>query len=120
MKLTRKITPPKGLLSEAPSDSPHETSPNLFIHQLPKEIEGMPESGPFEAHIKGHVRRHSMTTETSDDNKKGTTHHSYDCDIHELEPTGKKGAKQKESTREGVDRAFRKMDEEDEEKKAKK
>jgi hypothetical protein len=75
-----------------------EVAPSLYMHKLPKEIEGMPDKGHFEAHIKGKVRRHTATTED------GKTHHSYDCDVHDFEC--KNGSKKKKAAAKSVDEAF--------------
>jgi hypothetical protein len=116
MKITRKMEKlSKGLKMPGEGEN-GEMAPSLFIHELPSEIEGMPEKGDFQAHIKGKVRRHSVTTEN------GKSHHSYDLDVHHLEPHGGE-KKQKKSSREEVEEAFKKhgpKDEEEAEEKEKK
>ena len=114
MKLTRKAPDLKKLLKAEPTgagEKDGEIAPSLYIHDLPGEIPGMPEKGDFEAHTKGKVRRHGVTTEN------GKTHHSYDLDIHHLEPKNGGMPKKKESTREGVERAFREKGPKDEDEK---
>jgi hypothetical protein len=103
MKVTHKLGKLSSLMS-APADmeKDNEVAPSLYMHRLPKEIEGLPEKGHFEAHIKGKVRRHQTTTED------GKTHHSYDCDVHDFECKNKREPKKKKSTREEVDEAFEK------------
>lgn len=103
MKVTRK-TPGLGTLLVAHGDEGEEIAPNLSLHQLPKEIEGMPEKGSFEAHIKGKVRRHTKTDED------GKSHHSYDLDVTHCECPNKK---KKLSPRDGVDKAFERWREEE-------
>jgi hypothetical protein len=101
MKLTRKIES-LGKALAMPDDKDGEIAPGLHISQLPSPLEGIPDKGDFQAHIKGKVKRHSVTTEG------GKSHHSYDLDVHHLEPHGKVAPKQRKSTREGVDEAFEK------------
>lgn len=110
MKISRKMEKPSKMLSMPEDSKDGEIAPSLFIHQLPKEIPGMPEKGDFEAHLKGKVRRHSVTTEN------GKSSHSYDLDCHHLECKGNgEGAKKKESTRDGVDKAWKEKGPKDEE-----
>jgi hypothetical protein len=110
MKVSRKRPELSKILKEEPGEKDGEIAPSLFIHQLPGPIPDMPEKGDFAAHIKGKVRRHSVTTEN------GKSHHSYDLDVHHLEPHGAKGGngKKPQSTREGVDEAFKKHGPKDE------
>jgi hypothetical protein len=111
MKLTRKAPSLSKILKEPGEGEKEEIAPSLFIHDLPNEIPGMPEKGDFEAHCKGKVRRHSVTTEN------GKTHHSYDLDVHHLEPKNGGMPKKKESTREQVEKAFKEKGPKDEDEK---
>jgi hypothetical protein len=111
MKITRKMEKLSKALKMPEDDKDGgEIAPSLFIHQLPAPIDGLPEKGDFAAHIKGKVKRHSQTTEN------GKTHHSYDLDVHHLEPHGKT-VKQKKSGREEVEEAFKKHGPKDQEEK---
>jgi len=116
MKISRKMEKPSKAMKMPDDMENGEIAPSLFIHQLPSEIGGMPEKGDFQAHIKGKVRRHSVTTEN------GKSHHSYDLDVHHLEPHGG-DKKPKKSGREEVDEAFKKHgpkdDDDDDDKKKK-
>lgn len=112
MKVTRKPQSFSKVLripDDLDKDGDGEIAPSLYVHDLPKEIDGLPDPGEhFEAHVKGKVRRHSHTQEG------GKDRHSYDLDIHHIEPKGNGPAKKKKSTREEVEEAFKKHGPKDE------
>jgi hypothetical protein len=101
MKVTRKLG--EELKSLVHPSAETEASPTLYLGHLPKEIEGMPEKGDFQARIKGKVRRHEVV------NKDGKTHHNYDLDVHhcECERGGKPAKKKPERKEKSVDEAFK-------------
>lgn len=104
MKVTRKLGDQIGSLVSAPADlNKEEMPPSLYLSHLPSPIDGMPEKGDFEGHVKGKVRRHETVT------KDGKTHHNYDLDVHHFEcgAKGKKSAKKPEKKEKSVDEAFK-------------
>jgi hypothetical protein len=115
MKVTRKRESLEKALAEPADGKDSEIAPSLFLRGLPKPIDGLDGGKEFEGHIKGKCRGHST------EDRGGKEEHSYDLDVHHFEP-GEKGkeVKQKKSSREQVDEAFKKYDEEDKAKAAKK
>jgi len=105
MKVTRKRPSEKDLKKVLAAGPPEgDISPSLMLHGLDKEMPGLKAGAPFEAHIKG--KCHSYECREGEGGKKS---HHYDLDIHDFEPHGKE-VKQKESTSDQVDKAFKKYD----------
>jgi hypothetical protein len=101
VKVTHKRPTGKELSKLVKDNGSDEIAPSLFLHHLSGELPGIEGGKPFEAHVKGHCRGHECRDEG------GKMTHSYDLDIHDIEP--KKGeAKQKPSTRDQVDEAAKK------------
>lgn len=114
MKVTRKRESLEKIL-QAPGDKEDsgEIAPSLFLRGLGKPVDGLEGGKDFEAHIKGKCRGHST------EDRGGKQEHSYDLDVHHFEPHGKE-VKQKKTSREEVDEAFKKYGPEGSEKKEKK
>lgn len=115
MKVTRKRESLEKALKAPEGEDGGEIAPSLFIRGLPKSIDGLEGGKDFEAHIKGKCRGHST------EDRGGKEEHSYDLDVHHFEPHEKgKEVKKKKTSREEVDEAFKKYEDEDKAKKEKK